>query len=585
MTSKQQLTKTTSAKEGLIMGIFNSTDEISKRTNHIRRTRYRNSHKRNARKGAIVPLFAILLPVLLVFCGFAINLAYMQVVTTELKIATDCAAHAGGRAMSVAQDTPNLTAQQKRDLAVQTGINKATEVAGLNTILGRQLSVGEDGSDSEVEIGFGSSVRANNGFGMYEYTEADMADVLSGDSRPSSLHVVGNISVPMIFRVMSNTSTADAPARNITGFSPERRSVATQVNRDVALVLDRSGSMLYFRDEEMLEETIDELYDTTRRFSRYYYSSDQSSPDYYRFQWVEEGMPTPSNWDGPYNTGNRRLISSSERDDAKRGVYSRRYTDNVIYQLESWTNPDHTLGLKYSESFQNNSSNSDFDPDDDQYSYGDRQELTQPMALYARDYDNEYRAGVEGAPRHSRWALLYDGVEAFLNVLDVTDQEELVSLVTFNNQARLDFNLQKSTEDDGQAPYIAEGYPNIRRVIAGITPDGGTAVGDGMLEGLPPLIPSDDSQSLARPFAAKTIVVLTDGVSNSGTNPGEAVSEIVGEANVTIHTVTFTPGADQSAMQAVADAGHGRHYHDDDGSRLVAIFEEIANNLPTILTE
>ena len=280
-----------------------------------------------------------------------------------------------------------------------------------------------------------------------------------------------------------------------------------------------------------------------------------------------------------------RLISSDERDNAKNDVYSRRYSDNVIYQLERWTNPGHSLGLVYSESYQNDSRYSDYDPDDDQYYYGDREDLTQPMALYARDYDNEYRQGDDGAPRHSRWALLYEGVEAFLAVLDVTDQEELVSLVTFNDEARLDFNLQKSTDDDGESPYFANGYPNIRRKIAKITPLGGTAVGDGMLKGLPPLIPSDDSTSLARPFAAKTIVVLTDGFSNSGTDPADAVKEIVGEANVTIHTVTFSAGADTTAMEAVADAGHGRHYHDDDGSKLVSIFEEIANNLPTILTE
>ncbi len=44
------------------------------------------------RKGAIVPLFLVLLPVLLILCGFAINLAYMQLVSTELKVATDAAA-------------------------------------------------------------------------------------------------------------------------------------------------------------------------------------------------------------------------------------------------------------------------------------------------------------------------------------------------------------------------------------------------------------------------------------------------------------------------------------------------------------
>ena len=559
------------------MGILNSKNEIATRSN-------RTTSRRNVRKGAIVPLFAILLPVILIFCGFAINLAYMQVVTTELKIATDCAAHAGGRAMSVAQDDSNSTAQEKRDRAIQAGIDKATELAGINTVLGRQLSVGQNGSDSEIEIGFGSSVRADNGYGMYAYTEAELSAIMNGETRPTSLHVDGNITVPMIFRVMNSTSS-EGSTTSITGFSPERRSVATQVNRDVALVLDRSGSMLYFRDEDLLTETINDLYDTVRTFRRYYYSSNSNSADYYRFQWVEDGMPTPDYWDGPYNSANARLISEDERDNALKDVYNRRYTDNVIYQLERWTNPYHTLGLKYSESYQNNSQQSDFDPEDEQRSYGDRDDLTQAMALYARDYDNEYRAGVEGAPRHSRWGLLYDGVDAFLNVLDLTDQEELVSLVTFNNEARLDFNLQKSTDDNGETPYVAEGYPNIRRLIAGITPDGGTAVGDGMLKGLPPLIPSEDSTSLARPFAAKTIVVLTDGVSNSGTDPGEAVTEIVGEANVTIHTVTFSAGADQAAMRSVANAGHGRHYHDDDGSRLVGIFEEIANNLPTILTE
>ena len=75
--------------------------------------------KRSNRRGAVIPMFAILLPVLLIFCGFAINLAYMQVASTEMKIATDCAAHAGGRAMSVSQeDGTGLTLQERRDLAI-----------------------------------------------------------------------------------------------------------------------------------------------------------------------------------------------------------------------------------------------------------------------------------------------------------------------------------------------------------------------------------------------------------------------------------------------------------------------------------
>ncbi|MEM7785546.1 MAG: VWA domain-containing protein, partial [Planctomycetota bacterium] len=107
------------------------------------------------------------------------------------------------------------------------------------------------------------------------------------------------------------------------------------------------------------------------------------------------------------------------------------------------------------------------------------------------------------------------------------------------------------------------------------------AIGDGMLTGLPSII----SDPMARPFAAKTIVVLSDGQSNSGTDPLDATDSIIASNNVTIHTVTFTLGADKDSMAEVSYRGRGRHYHTDEGDELVDIFEEIANNLPTILTE
>jgi hypothetical protein len=38
-------------------------------------------------------------------------------------------------------------------------------------------------------------------------------------------------------------------------------------------------------------------------------------------------------------------------------------------------------------------------------------------------------------------------------------------------------------------------------------------------------------------------------------------------------------------MQDVAETGGGKHYHAATGEELVSIFQEIANNLPTILVE
>ena len=55
--------------------------------------------------------------------------------------------------------------------------------------------------------------------------------------------------------------------------------------------------------------------------------------------------------------------------------------------------------------------------------------------------------------------------------------------------------------------------------------------------------------------------------------------------NVIIHTVTFTEGAVQAPMMEVARLGGGRHYHAENGDLLIDTFEEIANNLPTVLTQ
>ncbi len=439
----------------------------------------------NSRKGAVFALFAILLPVLIILCSFAINVAYMQLVSTELKVATDVAAHAGGRAMSIHQDSDRAW-----DFAIQAG--------ALNTVAGKPMQISRD----EDHLVFGASARADNGFGKYQFTPVSKASVDNGTGRATSLRVTGDLELPLIFAAMPGTSSVQQ----------SRSSVATQVDRDIALVLDRSGSMLYFRDDDALTEAIWTLYNTaeTIRVWRFFPG----------FGWYQVNV-------------RQRLISSSERDDALRSLYDRRYSANLREHLGEW---DIEMG-EYADDWMNK-----------------------------RSYSSSLSTGT---PRHSRWALLTEGVDRFFDVLEVTDQDELVSLTTFSSSAAVETQLQSV-------------YDDLRDEVHGIKPFGGTAIGEGMRIGLPPII----NGATARRFAAKTIVVLTDGSNNPGTlDPVTEVRRIRGLNNVTIHTVTFTAGADQSAMQDVAKYGGGRHYHADDGYVLVEIFEEIANNLPTILTE
>jgi hypothetical protein len=180
-------------------------------------------------------------------------------------------------------------------------------------------------------------------------------------------------------------------------------------------------------------------------------------------------------------------------------------------------------------------------------------------------YDWQYNSG--DAPDASRWKTLEYAVNEFLDVLDGTDQEELVSLASFSTSALLNYELELN-------------YNNIRNWLSGTSPGGWTAIGQGLQEGLPSLF-----SAFGRPYAAKTIVVLTDGINNQTPEPLGVAQSIVAGQNVTIHTVTFSHEADTTTMAAVAEAGGGNHYHAEDTDELADIFREIANNLPTIITE
>ena len=172
------------------------------------------------RHGAIVPLFAIVLPVMILLSAVAMNLSYMQLTESELKIATDAAARAGCRSWSTSQD-------------MTTARNTAAQVAALNTVGGRALIFDSNGTDAQII--FGGSVRNEDG-GRYQFTPIDDA-LVQGGAMVSGVQV--NITQPtnLLMRVA-----------NVDNFNPSASSVASQIDRDIALVIDRSVSMRYYED-------------------------------------------------------------------------------------------------------------------------------------------------------------------------------------------------------------------------------------------------------------------------------------------------------------------------------------------------
>lgn len=341
------------------------------------------------RRGAMLIVVLVCLPVMLAFSVFVINIAWMQLTRTELRTATDAATRAGSRTLSLTQDL-----HQARQAAVLGAHN--------NPVAGDPLLL----APSDLE--FGHSDRQANGLWQFAARSGSASDINS--VRVTGRRVSGSPSGPvsLLFNGLFDRST----------FEPVKVATATHTDRDIVLVLDRSGSMSV------------------------------------------------------------------------------------------------------------------------------------------------------AAGQGSRWDALKGAVRIFLQTLQDTPQEEMVGLATYSTGAQIDVNMTR----DYQAIYDA---------VESIEVAGWTAIGAGIQSGRDCVM----NPTYARTFASKTIVVMTDGAHNTGVDPEVAAGQAFRNDNIKVHTVTFSSQADRSRMQRTAGSGQGRHWHADDTAELHKAFEEIARNLPTLLTE
>lgn len=413
-----------------------------------------HSRFRGSRRGSILILLAILIPVLGILAAFTINSAYMQLSNTELMVATDAAARAGGRALSEHQDIDEARAA-------------AQATAALNTVAGRPLRLRTEGGESDVE--FGMATPRGEGSSGFDFKKVPDPAIAAG-MPANAIRVFGRRDdgslggpIDMIFQGFLSS----------TQFKPKKSAVAMQVDRDIVLVLDRSGSMAWTE------------YDWPSGTSPYYYSTLDAG--------VRAGL----------------LIKR------RRNYYYASGVDPYTYQDWVW---------------------------EEHYNLG-------PAPL-------------------SPWENLLLAVESFLDVLKDTPQTEHVALASYATDSSLDLDL---TDD----------YDAILAALDALGPNGETAIGLGMQSGQEGLL----NETFARRYAAKTMVVMTDGMHNRDIEPVDVAHSIADTSNVTIHSVTFTAGADRERMKEVASVGGGTHYHADDGAALIDTFREIANNLPTILTK
>lgn len=172
-------------------------------------------------------------------------------------------------------------------------------------------------------------------------------------------------------------------------------------------------------------------------------------------------------------------------------------------------------------------------------------------------------------PPNSRWLDAVEAVNRFLELMESSGQDEHVSLATYSDKARTDVEL-------------GDNYLRIRQALNGYSAkfdQGSTNIGGGILEGTA----SSCDKKRARPWASRVMIVLTDGIHNTGTDPLVAARQAAIE-NVQIFTVTFSSEAETERMKEIAAIGSAKHFHASTGNQLASAFEEIAHSLPTLLT-
>ncbi len=156
-------------------------------------------------------LVAVMLVILLVMMAFSVDVAYMQLVRTELRTATDAASHAASEALVRTQD-------------IAEARQAARTIAGLNPVAGEPLLL----SDGDIVFG---SAQATSG-GIFRFTPGNNpVNAVRVNGRRTSLAPSGHVTLFM------------GGLLGRRHFEPVMTSTSTGLVRDIALVLDRSGSM------------------------------------------------------------------------------------------------------------------------------------------------------------------------------------------------------------------------------------------------------------------------------------------------------------------------------------------------------
>lgn len=183
-------------------------------------------------------------------------------------------------------------------------------------------------------------------------------------------------------------------------------------------------------------------------------------------------------------------------------------------------------------------------------------------------------------PTDSRWGAVVGAIDPLVESLRQTPMSEECSIVTFGTRMNW-WGWQWNASDTNVAP--TQDYSNFKSTLEALGESkpmhGGTQISAGMDRAIQLLTGPN-----ARSHAYKTMVVLTDGDENSGSNAVRS-ARLAAQQGIKVHTVTFASSSGFRTMQLTADAGGGTAYWAPDEDRLREIFAEIGSAPPVSLIQ
>ncbi|MCA9265024.1 MAG: VWA domain-containing protein [Planctomycetales bacterium] len=170
------------------------------------------------RRGAVAGLMAFLIPVILILAGLTLNVAYMELCRTDLRIASDASARAASCTLAATSDR-------------KAALRAAHEVAAQNQVAGQPLVFAKN------DVQFGQAGRSNLASRYVFQPNDEAANAVRVTARRAADSPQG--AIDLLF-------PSPLSGRK---FEPIQSATAAQSEADIAIVISVSRSMAYTAKE------------------------------------------------------------------------------------------------------------------------------------------------------------------------------------------------------------------------------------------------------------------------------------------------------------------------------------------------